>query len=183
MHDPTVTSMGDGLKVYRSGFEVTKVTKNGVVLWPQEGHTAPMLTETHLKELQQARELHMAEFARQQRANDTMVGGNHYKVAEATGQCPKCGSAIEHWDWAHNLRALEYASTKYLARWRVKGGLESLKKVIHYVQKLIEIHFPDVVVTVQYANRTPVGIGGQQTEGGKGVAEGTATHQTAVDHK
>lgn len=169
--------------IERQGQTIVRITKSGVVIWGQEPHNAGMLAESQLKEMQRAKERHMAEFARQQRANDTMVGGNHYKISEATGNCPKCGSTIEHWDWAHNLRALEYASTKYLARWRTKGGLESLKKVIHYVQKLIEIHFPDVVVTVQYTDKVGESrLDRSQKAGcGEGVAEGTASHQTALN--
>src|SRR5687768_9272508 len=33
---------GDGLSVELEGAKITKITKSGVVIWPQERHTAPM---------------------------------------------------------------------------------------------------------------------------------------------
>lgn len=93
-------------------------------------------------------------------ANSHMVGGSHYKLPDATGQCPHCRRQIEHWDWSFNLRGLEYAATKYIARWRDKGDpLDNLKKAIHYVQKIIEIHFPGVVVHVDFGDSAPTGTG------------------------
>lgn len=119
--------------------------------------------------------LHRNEQARQQRANDSMVGGNHYKESDAVGTCPHCRRPIEHWDWSHNLRGLEYAITKYIARWRSKGGLESLKKAIHYTQKLIEIHFPGVVVRVDYVNSVQHSGGGiQECAQGQRAPEATS---------
>lgn len=81
-------------------------------------------------------------------ANDTQVGGSHYQDINATGVCPHCRGEIQHWDWAGRLPGLEYAATKYLSRWRLKQPLDSLKKVLHYVQKIIEQNFPDVRVTI-----------------------------------
>jgi len=109
-------------------------------------------------------------------ANSHMIGGNHYKHGDAVGQCPHCRKEIEHWDWGFNLRGLEYAITKYIARWREKGNpLDNLKKVLHYTQKLIEIHFPGVRVTVNITNMDEQGgaaqaepIAAQSTLGGTG---------------
>jgi hypothetical protein len=189
------------LVIERQGTTVTKVTKSGVVIWPQERHTAGMQVDTSQTLERAAKELGLNQFTR---ANDGMIGGNHYKSSDATGKCPHCKGPIEHWDWAHNLRALEYAATKYLARWRQKGGLDSLKKVIHYVQKLIEIHFPNVVVSISYSNRAdqqPAENSGQynplqsavnsddqvvrrgEAQGCAGVAQGKTSYQTAVDER
>lgn len=188
MSDKTMTSVGYDLVIQRTGDRIDKITKAGVVIWPAERHTAGMGTQdkihTAAQELKRSPAIGSGSTSR---ANDTMIGGSHYKDPDITGKCPHCQGLIEHWDWAYNLRALEYAATKYLARWRTKGGLDSLKKVIHYVQKLIEIHFPDVVVTIQYANRTEVGqANGLRREGGvqagcrEGVASGPTSHPSAV---
>jgi hypothetical protein len=199
------------LFIEREGTTITKITKNGVVIWPTERHTAHMQQDKQIDEFR-ANELAEANARmagiRQylSRANQTMVGGYHYKLKDSTGQCPHCQGPIEHWDWAHNLRGLEYAATKYLARWRSKGGLDSLKKVIHYVQKLIEIHFPSVVVSISYSNRAGEAFaegGGKrdtlqsaigeyqkeraeynrvrEAEKSEGVAKRPSPHQTAMD--
>jgi hypothetical protein len=103
-------------------------------------------------------------------ANARQEGGSHYRGEEAVGRCPHCRGEIQHWDVAAPLRGLEYAATKYLWRWRIKGGLESLKKAIHYTQKLIEIHFPGTVVRVSYTESNC------QTGKGEGMAESAAAH-------
>jgi hypothetical protein len=132
------------------GGMVTKIQKAGVVIWPAEPHTAgtePMIGRSTDRAAQIKAIMEYDESARK-KANDGMVGGNHYRIPDAEGKCPHCRKAIQHWDWAYNLRGLEYAATKYIARWRAKGGLESLKKAIHYIQKIIEINFPWATVTI-----------------------------------
>lgn len=64
----------------------------------------------------------------QSEANRHQVGGTHYKTS------------YEHWDWVLKLGVgyLEGNATKYVARWRRKGGLEDLRKALHYVNKAIE---------------------------------------------
>ena len=63
------------------------------------------------------------------RANDYMHGGSHYKAHKH-----------ETWDvildWG--LGYLDGNAVKYLSRWRLKGGIEDLKKARHYIDKLIE---------------------------------------------
>ena len=63
-------------------------------------------------------------------ANDSQIGGSHYK-----------GKAIQPWDYivANNLGYLEGNIVKYVSRWREKGGIDDLRKVLHYTQKLIEV--------------------------------------------
>jgi len=63
-------------------------------------------------------------------ANDNQVGGSHYK-----------GKAIQPWDYivANNLGYLEGNIVKYISRWREKGGIDDLRKVVHYAEKLIEV--------------------------------------------
>jgi hypothetical protein len=63
-------------------------------------------------------------------ANDVQVGGSHYK-----------DHAIQPWDYiiANNLGYLEGNVVKYITRWRQKGGVDDLRKVVHYAEKLIEV--------------------------------------------
>jgi hypothetical protein len=48
----------------------------------------------------------------------------------------------QHWDLCISipLGYLEGCSTKYVARWRKKGGLGDLHKAMHYLDKLIETY-------------------------------------------
>ena len=66
----------------------------------------------------------------QSRANDYQIGGAHYKDYK-----------YETWDvildW--NLGYLDGNAVKYLSRWRLKGGVQDLKKARHYIDKLIEV--------------------------------------------
>ena len=61
-------------------------------------------------------------------ANEHQVGGDHYKTS------------YEHWDLVLIVAMgyLEGNATKYLSRWRKKGGTQDLQKALHYVNKLIE---------------------------------------------
>jgi hypothetical protein len=63
-------------------------------------------------------------------ANDTQIGGGHYKKQK-----------IEHWDWvaANSLDYFQGNITKYVSRWRDKGGIEDLLKARHYLDKYIEV--------------------------------------------
>jgi hypothetical protein len=62
-------------------------------------------------------------------ANKTQVGGTHYKTR------------IEHWDYveANNLDYFQGQITKYVARWKDKGGLNDLRKAQHFLEKYIEL--------------------------------------------
>ena len=62
-------------------------------------------------------------------ANDTQVGGAHYKTE------------VEHWDWvaSSNLDYFQGQITKYVSRWRNKNGLEDLYKARHFLDKYIEL--------------------------------------------
>jgi len=64
------------------------------------------------------------------KANEHQVGGTHY--AE---------NSIQPWDYiiANQLGYLEGNIIKYTTRWRRKGGVDDLRKVIHYAEKLIEV--------------------------------------------
>jgi len=64
------------------------------------------------------------------KANEHQVGGTHY-----------ASNSIQPWDYiiANNLGYLEGNIVKYTTRWRQKGGIDDLRKVIHYAEKLIEV--------------------------------------------
>lgn len=64
------------------------------------------------------------------------VGGTHYSKSEIT--CPHCGKPLQHWDVYRLFPYLVATATKYLWRFRDKGGVEDLKKAMSYVAKLIE---------------------------------------------
>ena len=62
-------------------------------------------------------------------ANEKQVGGTHY------------AAPIQHWDYVQTVlggRYLEGCATKYVSRWRKKGGEQDLEKASHYIEKLIE---------------------------------------------
>lgn len=62
-------------------------------------------------------------------ANDTQVGGVHYKAE------------VQHWDLVchHELGYLEGCATKYITRWKQKGGVADLEKARHYIVKAREM--------------------------------------------
>lgn len=65
------------------------------------------------------------------KANDVQHGGTHYK---------KYGN-LQPWDVivAWNLDYLAGTALKYIARWEDKGGIEDLRKAIHFLEKKIEV--------------------------------------------
>lgn len=65
------------------------------------------------------------------KANDKQISGDHYK---------KYGD-LQPWDvvTAWNLSYLDGTALKYIARWKDKGGINDLKKAIHFLEKLIEV--------------------------------------------
>ncbi len=62
--------------------------------------------------------------------NDNQVGGDHYKTG-----------GEEHWDRAYRLEydCFQYIITKWVERWKKKGGIEDLHKARHAINKYIEI--------------------------------------------
>lgn len=63
-------------------------------------------------------------------ANEKQIAGTHYKQF----------GDIQPWDvvLAWNLGYLDGTALKYIARWKHKGGLEDIKKAVHFLEKLIE---------------------------------------------
>jgi ribosomal protein L37E len=65
-------------------------------------------------------------------------GGTHYE--QSTGMCPMCGFAgLEHWDLYAEAPYLEGSATKYITRWRRKGGVEDLRKAITVLEKIMAV--------------------------------------------
>ena len=60
----------------------------------------------------------------------TQVGGQHYKKLK-----------IQPVEYVHanNLGYFEGRVIKYVSRWRDKGGIDDLKKAIHFIELLIEL--------------------------------------------
>lgn len=61
---------------------------------------------------------------------DVQVGGGHYKSLSI--------QPVEYM-YKNNIPFIEGCCIKYLTRWRDKGGIQDLEKVIHFVQLLIEL--------------------------------------------
>jgi len=109
--------------------EAVRLPSNYVygVLWAdaRKGHTAaskatPKVTPKATPKATQQQ---------QQSANDTQVGGAHYK-----------SKAIQPWDYivSNRLGYLEGNIVKYVSRWQDKNGMQDLEKARHYLDKLIE---------------------------------------------
>ncbi len=61
--------------------------------------------------------------------NSRQVGGQHY------------AAEFQHWDFVVLLGMgyLEGCATKYVLRWRQKGGKQDLEKAAHYVEKMLDL--------------------------------------------
>lgn len=66
------------------------------------------------------------------KANERQVAGNHYS---------KHSSDLQHWDIVDkfNLDYFQGQITKYVMRWRDKGGVTDLEKARHFLDKYIEL--------------------------------------------
>lgn len=68
-------------------------------------------------------------------ANSIQVGGDHYNK-----------EGEQHWDRIYRLYGRGYfigCATKYAERYHLKNGKQDLEKAIHFLQKLIELEYPD----------------------------------------
>jgi hypothetical protein len=63
-------------------------------------------------------------------ADEKQVGGDHYKA-----------KSIQPWEVIerNNMGFFDGNALKYIMRYKEKGGVEDLKKAIHYIEKLIEM--------------------------------------------
>jgi hypothetical protein len=62
-------------------------------------------------------------------AFDKQINGNHYKLMMI--------QPLEY-ALANDMGICEHAVVKYISRWKTKGGVEDLRKAIHYIEILIE---------------------------------------------
>lgn len=76
--------------------------------------------------------------AKNTKPDDRQVGGDHYKKHAITPWM-----IIEE----YKLNFFEGSALKYLLRHRDKHGIEDLKKLQHYVEKLIEVEEKNVTKT------------------------------------
>ena len=77
-------------------------------------------------------------------ANDTQIGGNHYKATDeqlARAKCCGLPKVPEPWDFSYirGHNNLQTGIIKYVDRYNNKKGLQDLEKAKHYLEKLIEI--------------------------------------------
>lgn len=68
--------------------------------------------------------------------NDRQVGKEDY----ADGGYGH-GGKIQHWDFAatNNFDYFQGQITKYVTRWRGKGGLKDLQKAQHFLEKYVDL--------------------------------------------
>jgi hypothetical protein len=105
-------------------------------------------------------------------ANTRQVGGTHYQQH----------GAIQHWDFAghFNMDYFQGQITKYVMRWRDKGGIQDLEKARHFLDKYIELEKQkreDAEVKAQLAQRAMAGTpqgGGAQLQNGPSPLTGAA---------
>jgi hypothetical protein len=62
-------------------------------------------------------------------ADDYQIGGTHYK---------DLAHEPNHLTVSYDLGGLEHSIVKYVTRWRSKGGIDDLRKALHFAEKLIE---------------------------------------------
>lgn len=68
------------------------------------------------------------------KANDYMVGGDHY-----TKKAVQPWDVIDTWPHAERVGAYRMNVLKYVMRYTDKNGVEDLRKARHYLEKLIEV--------------------------------------------
>tara|TARA_R110000772_G_C13205166_1_gene430450 strand:+ start:294 stop:569 length:276 start_codon:yes stop_codon:yes gene_type:complete len=71
-------------------------------------------------------------------AFDRQSGGSHYKLMMI--------QPLEY-ALANDLGICEHAVIKYVSRWKIKGGVEDLRKAIHYCEILIERELDKPLIT------------------------------------
>lgn len=73
------------------------------------------------------------------KADEVQVGGSHYK-----DKAVQPWTAMEAWMAPEAFRGfLKGNIIKYIAREEGKGGVEDLKKAMHYMKKLLETYKED----------------------------------------
>ena len=84
-------------------------------------------------------------------ANNKQIGGEHYKKHGVSGE--------QHWDRQYRLFGPGYfigCATKYIERYKDKNGKQDLEKAIHFIEKLIELEYPEPIPIEFIPNSTTV---------------------------
>jgi hypothetical protein len=70
------------------------------------------------------------------RAKDQQIGGNHYKQMK-----------IQPFEYAmkNNLNAGQFGVLKYITRYKLKNGLEDLRKAKHFLELLAEEEYGEKI--------------------------------------
>jgi len=63
------------------------------------------------------------------KADEYQVGGDHYR---------KMAHQPQHLTRSYGLGGFEHSAIKYVSRWRNKGGIDDLRKALHFCEMLIE---------------------------------------------
>ena len=66
------------------------------------------------------------------KALQKQIGGDHYK---------DCGIQPVEYIHANKLDYFEGNVVKYITRHKLKGGIEDIKKVIHYAELILELRY------------------------------------------
>lgn len=89
---------------------------------------------------------------------DTQVDGNHYKYLK-----------IQPMEYSHanNLDWYQGEIVKYITRFRDKGRKKDLEKIIHLVQVLIELEYPNTTGIDQPPPHTPIAVSVEDLRNGR----------------
>ena len=128
--EKTIMSVGDGEPCNWCGKEHT-MTKDDRG-WSRESHEQYMARKLK-QDKEEYQELMKGTYEYEYgKATDKQVGGSHYK------DC-----VIQPVDYIvkNNLDFLEGNVVKYITRHKLKGGVEDIKKVIHYAELILELRY------------------------------------------
>lgn len=109
-----------------------KFEVNGLPDTDEDVQVSPPGDVDHYKSPEHGTEQFATRYASNEDPNEVQVGGDHYK-----------GVAFQPWDWARShsgdvgLGYYEVSAISYIARFRKKGGIQDLEKVLHYVDKML----------------------------------------------
>jgi hypothetical protein len=68
------------------------------------------------------------------KAKDQQIGGNHYKMMKIQPF---------HYAMANNFNAGQFGVLKYISRYKLKNGIEDLRKAKHFIELLAEEEYPN----------------------------------------
>lgn len=139
--------------VYVGDNDYTMLTDH--LLWQANGGA---LYSTH-----NARRVQRGDTVTVRRANDRQVGGEAYREG---GRWHDLGD-FQPWDawWRWKLNPFQAVVLKYVVRYRDKGGVEDLRKAMHYIEKLIELETAEKSPGPAAGGAAAPGASGEETQG------------------